>query len=169
VGKQADVRVRRGEAPDIDFVIALADESVDYGVPAGRTPDRVVLATRTRDGLAALADRLDDDRFVVLIGEVGSEPVGYLILDLVDREPTTGEPQALIVDIAVRRAHWGRYVTHRLVREAARLAEGRGLGYLVGMISASNQRALRTAERLGFSVERHQVVMRLPGKSTRRE
>ena len=168
VGKQPDVTVRRGGTSDIVFVIELASELVGYSVPGGRTPDQGLLATRIRDGLVALADRLADDRFVILIGEVGAEPVGYLILDLADREPTTGEPQALIVDIAVRRSDWGRYVTHRLVREAAHVAERRGLGYLVGMISASNQRALRTAERLGFTVERHQVVMRLPAAFPRR-
>jgi len=163
------VTVRRGEASDIEFVDELANESVEYSVPAGRTPDRQLLAERIRSGLAALADHLADDRFVVVIGEVGPERVGYLILDLADREPTTGEPQAVIVDIAVRRVAWGRYVTHRLVREAARLAEDRGLGYLVGTISASNQRALRTAQRIGFAVERHQVVMRLSGAPARRE
>lgn len=151
------------------FVDGLANESVEYSVPAGRIPDRQLLAERIRSGLAALTDRLAEDRYVVLIGEVGPERVGYLILDMADREPTTGELQALIVDIAVRRSDWGRYVTHQLVREAARLAEGRGLAYLVGMISAENQRALRTSERLGFAVERHQVVMRLPAASSRPE
>lgn len=169
MGEQLHVTVRRGEAPDIEFVNELANASIEYSVPAARIPDGPVLAQRIRSGLAALTERLADDRYVVLIAEVGPERVGYLILDMRDREPTTGEAQALIVDIAVRRSDWGRYVSHRLVREAAAQAEARGLAYLVGMISASNQRALRTAQRLGFDVERHQVVMRLPAASSPRE
>lgn len=169
MSEQLHVTVRRGESSDIEFVNELAETSVEYSVPTGRIADRQLLAERIRSGLAALSDRLADDRYLVLIAEVEPERVGYLILDTGDREPTTGELQAVIVDIAVRRSDWGRYVAHRLVREAALLAEGRGLAYLVGTISASNRRALRTAQRLGFAVERHQVVMRLPVAPSRTE
>ena len=153
--------VRRGTAADIDFVRTLAAEVASHSVPSGRAPRPAAIRVHIAEATALLASHLDGDRIVLLIAERGGQPAGYLVLDLDDLEATTGEIQAAIVDIAVRPEDWGRYVTHHLVGTAAELARQRGRAHLVGTITAANRRALVTARRIGFEVERHQVVLRL--------
>lgn len=158
---RARIQVRPATPDDVPFVRELSVESIVHGIPAGRRVSPEAAREYARSSVSRLDEWLARTDVAVLIAEMEGEAVGYLILDLADREPSTGERQAFIVDLAARRDRWGRYVPHHLVEAAARLAAERGLAYLVGMVSADNRRALVTSGRLDFSVERHQIVRRL--------
>ena len=158
IGSQGAVTVRPGSIEDLAFVSELASDSVTHGIPATRAVAPAAVREYVRAGASRLEAWLRRPDFALLVAERAGEPVGYLMLDLADREPSTGERQAFIIDLGVRRDSWGRYVPHRLVEAAARLAAARGLDYLVGVVSAGNRRALVTSRRLGFEIERHQVV-----------
>lgn len=155
------VEIREASAADAAFVRDLAAESIVHSIPSTRRIDPTVAQHHARESFARLDEWMSRPDSVALIAERGGEQVGYILLDVAETEVTTGERQAFIVDMAVRRSDWGRYVARRLVEAASRVAASRGVPYLVGLISDTNPRALRTATMaLGFEIERYQVVRR---------
>ena len=161
----APIEVREATPADLEFVRRLDIEVAGDGIPSTRD----LTADEARRLAAASYDDPDvvralAERFVTLIAEErtegGVERLGFIRLDLASIEPSTGEPQCFIDQLAVVRAHWGRRVARRLVEGAARLAAERGLTYLVGVVSATDTWTLDHALSLGFAVERHQIVMR---------
>lgn len=140
------------------FVRKLAMESALHGVPYGRSISNRAIKARVRDSIAAIAP---DEDTVILIAcdEAGDKPLGYLILELFDIEDSTGERQSLIYDLAVHPKYWGTPAVRYLVREAARRTAQAGLQYMIGEVSAHNDRTYLQALRLGFELERFQIVM----------
>lgn len=156
-------RVRLATLKDIPLVRALAVEMVVHGIPHTRHIDPTLVQARTRESLAQLEMTLMDKDFRILVAENDEtgEFLGYIMLDFRSRESSTGEAQVMIHDLAVRRAHWGRYVVNRLVKGAAALAAERGIPYLVGEVTKSNERTLGTAiKAFDFEIERHQIMKR---------
>lgn len=154
--------IRLAKSHDVDAIRELAELAIVAGIPSTReaTPEQV------RAFCAANYQHLDDmlkqDRnFVILVEEDAREITGYLMLDFGHIEPCTGEKQCFIVDLAVRPDKRGRFATNRLVKKASQLAAARGLKYLVGMVSSSNNRTIALGQKaLGFEIERVQVVRR---------
>ena len=158
--------VRPATTADLPFVRALDVEAAVAGIPATRA---ITPAELRRAALASYerpeTRRLLEEGFETLVAQDWHDDaprlLGFIRLDFASREPATGEPQCFIDQLAVTRDQWGRGATHRLVARAAELAAERGLGYLVGMVSASNRRTLEIAVgALGFEVERVQIVLR---------
>lgn len=156
------IEVREARLDDIPWVRDLAVRSVVFGVPVGRDIPNAEVQAHVRRTLADLEFTFRrDPAFRILVAENPDtgERLGYLMLDLAHQEASTGEPQAMIHDLAVEPRNWGRYVVHRLVRRAAQTAHERGLRYMIGEVTADNRRTLVQALRLGFVLERHQIVM----------
>ena len=165
-GAAAAVEVREATTADLDFVRELDVEAGALGIPATRdaTAEEVrQLAWASYTEIESV--RALRDRFVTLLAEErldgGTRPLGFIRLDFASVEPSTGEAQCFIDQLAVAREHWGRGVTHELIECAARMAAARGLKYLVGVVSVNNTRTLGIAlGALGFEVERQQIVKR---------
>lgn len=137
---------------DYTWLIELAVGSVQFGVPSSRPASQV--EERARHSLADLEATCSDGSVVALIAWEGERRVGYLILQLEERDHFTGTAQSFIYDLAVERDRWGAQVVHRLVEQAARETARRGHRFLVGEVTFDNQRTLVQARRLGFVVER---------------
>lgn len=167
-----NIGVRDASHDDMRFVRRLAMESALHGVPYGRSISNRAIKARVRESIKSIEP---DEDTVVLIAynEEDQKPVGYLILDLTDIEDSTGERQSLIYDLAVHPRHWGTPAVGHLVREAARRTAKAGLSYMIGEVSAHNDRTYLQALRLGFELERFQIVMacseegpeKMPGRS----
>lgn len=166
------IQIRRARLKDINYIRTLSVESVVYGIPDTRDVAADFVRQRARESLHNLELTLMRPDFVILLAEAvpddpaqgdgTSQRVGYIMLDLASIESSTGEAQCMIVDLAVQRNYWGRWVVNHLVKAAARLTAERGLKYLVGEVTASNQRTLGTAlKRLDFKVERYQIMRRV--------
>lgn len=166
-----NITIREAELADFPWLRQLAIQSSIYGIPHGRT-------VRNREVQAVAGQHLKnleitagtDPNFVILVATIAEtgERLGYIMLDLNHVEASTAESQSLIHDLAVEPEHWGKHVVHRLVDAAARTTAERGLGYMVGEVTAGNRRTLVQALRLGFEIERYQIVMRcsLQGPAT---
>ncbi|HXE72764.1 MAG TPA: GNAT family N-acetyltransferase [Candidatus Nitrosotenuis sp.] len=155
-----DIEVREARLADIAWVRSLAVRSAVYGIPHTRDISEREVQAQARKNLENLELTFNSRDFVLLVATRGSQRLGYLMLDLSHIEPSTGEREGLIYDLAVAPEHWGRFVVHRLVRRAAQITAQRGFKYLVGEVSTNNRRTLVQALRLGFEVERYQIVMR---------
>lgn len=138
---------------DFAFVRDLALRSVAYGVPSSRIQPEE-LCQRAGEHLADLHQTCRDQPVVALIAWEGERRVGYLILQLDERDPYSGQAQSFIYDLAVEPDRWGAYVVNRLVAEAARVTSARGARFMVGEVTRDNMRTLVQARRLGFVVER---------------
>jgi ribosomal protein S18 acetylase RimI-like enzyme len=152
------IGVRDASDRDMRFVRRLATDSALHGVPYGRSISNAAIKARVRGSIAAIEP---NEETVVLIAfdQETEKPIGYLILELYDIEDSTGERQSLIYDLAVHPKHWGTPAVRYLVREAARRTAKAGLKYMIGEVSAHNDRTYLQALRLGFELERLQIVM----------
>lgn len=144
-------------AEDFAFVSDLASRSVVYGVPSTRPEDSESLRQRARESLAELAEACASGFVVALIAFEGERRVGYLLLQLSERDPYSGEVQSFIHDLAVEPDRWGAYVVNHLVAEAARVTAARGARIMLGEVTRDNMRTLVQARRLGFVIERVRV------------
>ncbi|MEW6278057.1 MAG: GNAT family N-acetyltransferase [Candidatus Eremiobacterota bacterium] len=156
-----NVEVREADEQDLAWVVALAEQCVVFGIPAGRPLSDGEVRENARRNLATLpAAALENPAVKVLVAfdaETG-ERLGYLILTLDERDALTGTPQSFIYDLAVDPRHWGRYVVHRLVRRAAQVTAEHGLSFMVGEVTVDNERTLVQARRLGFQVESYRMA-----------
>ena len=157
------VEVRQARLEDVPWVRDLAVRSVGHGIPATRRIPLAEVQAQARRHLSDLELTFQaDPTFLVLVASdrATGQRLGYLMLDLAHREASTGEPQAMIHDLAVEPEHWGRGVAQALVGRAARIAHGHGLDSLVGEVTAGNRRPLVNALSMGFAVERYQISAR---------
>ncbi|MFA5505275.1 MAG: GNAT family N-acetyltransferase [Vulcanimicrobiota bacterium] len=152
------IGVRDAGDKDMRYVRRLAVESALHGVPYGRSISNAAIKARVRESISSIQP---DEETVVLVAfdKESDKPMGYLILDLYDIEDSTGERQSLIYDLAVHPRHWGTPAVRLLVQEAARRTAQAGLQYMIGEVSAHNDRTYLQALRLGFELERFQIVM----------
>jgi ribosomal protein S18 acetylase RimI-like enzyme len=152
------VGVRDAQGSDIPFVRRLAQESILYTIPYGRTTQNSVVQARVRENLRGL-EPSEDMTVLIAYRQDNERAIGYLILQLNELDDATGDRQSYIYDLAVEPRYWGTPAVRLLVREAARRTHQAGLHYMSGEISAHNQRTYLQALRLGFELERLKIVM----------
>lgn len=152
------VTVRLAQQADIPYVRRLAQESILYTIPYGRTTANSAVQARVREALRELG-RLQEVQVLVATLAENGKLIGYLILQLDEPDDTTGDRQSYIYDLAVEKRYWGTPAVRLLVQEAARCTARAGLSYMSGEISAHNERTYLQALRLGFELERMRIVM----------
>ncbi len=155
----ATLTVRRGRRGDLPFIKDLLIESLTESIPDCRDIPNQTIRDRAQTEID-LEEMLSRRReFAFLVAVMGETPAGFLILELNQVEETTGEMQTLVYHFAVAPQYLGLRVDRRLVTEAAKLTHSRGCRYMIGRVSASNRRAMLSALRQGFELERVQLVM----------
>lgn len=152
------IAVRDASDSDLRFVRRLAPEAILHTIPYTRTTSNSAVSARVRENLRELTS--DEETLFLIAYRVDSEkPMGYLILKLDDIDSSTGDRQSYIFDLAVEPRYWGTPAVRHLVHEAARRTAQAGLTHMSGEITAHNQRTYLQALRLGFELERFQIVM----------
>lgn len=152
------IGVRDASDADLRFMRKLALDSALHGIPYGRKVSNSAVKARIRESIARIVPDRDTIILIAYLEET-SKPIGYLILELGELEGSTGEPQSMIYDLGVHPKYWGTPAVRHLVNEAARRTAKAGLDYMVGEVSAHNERTYLQALRLGFELERFQIVM----------
>jgi len=155
--------VRQACCEDIFFVLWLNTQCAEYIIPAGRERPRDEVQYRFLNiySRMSLAER---EEFTSLIIEdrLKDSSIGYLLFKTESSDAITGVRLGYIYDIAIHPDYWGRRATQRLMREGENYMVRKGIGYLLGDISDSNQRALKTAiKSIGFFHERVRWMKRL--------
>lgn len=143
---------------DLRFMRKLALESALHGIPYGRKVSNSAVRARIRESIAMIKPG-GDTLVLIAYRQDNSKPVGYLILELDQIEGSTGDRQSMIYDLGVHPDYWGTPVVRHLVHEAAKRTAAAGLIYMIGEVSAHNDRTYLQALRLGFELERFQIVM----------
>ncbi len=170
------IEIREATAEDHAWLKRLIVKSSVYGVPYGRDiPNQVVKAKARQGAQEVIARSVSDPNFQALIAfDVESgDRLGYYFLDYSHIEPSTGEPQSHIFDMGVEEDYWGSQTGPSMVKDAAKRTGRAGLRYMRAEISADNRRSLLKAMRMGFELERYQLVMactpegraKMPGRS----
>lgn len=170
------IAVRRARITDIPFIRRLTLETLEFGIPEERDISNKQVKINSLpflQDLETFLHRKKDVAFLVAADdEKDDQPVGFLMLEFNHVEDSTGEPQTYVANLAVDPEYWGRYVVNLLVREAAKLSGQKGYKYMSSKISASNQRTVLQALRLGFQIERYQMtlactpegIVKMPGR-----
>ncbi len=157
------IEIRPAELADLPVIKRLTLECSDLGIPANRDISNEAVRAAAQEHLAGL-DRLLYRRrqaaVLVAVDRARSDTVvGFLILEFDQIEEATGERQSFIYNLAVESSYFGKYVGHKLVWEAAKVSYERGFRYMTSRVTASNERALLSAIKLGFEIERYQLTL----------
>ncbi len=138
--------LKEGGPANQEFVTTLAVTNLDEVLPPGRSQERSLYLEST----LRLFQNLDyGGRHRLFLVRYRHRAIGYLILDLQDSE------DAYLLDMGVRRAHWGQRAAQFLVRSAENFLVTNGYQYLYAQVSAANRRSYLTARRsLGFQDRR---------------
>lgn len=155
-------QVRLARPSDSTFLAYLNSVSLPFVLPAGREHDLDRIAAQSMSVYSNLLRKNDPGDLILILTEKRRQ-IGYLILKLgTDGQDPLSTPLAYVYDLAIERAHWGRRGVLQIMRTGSNLLFERGIPLLVGDISASNPRALKTAQRnLGFAIEwtRHGISL----------
>jgi len=162
----------KGAIPMENFVVRLGHET---DVPVLRDLAKKVwsvnlspLRASSKDFIETGADQFfgvvaKNKAFTILILEESDtqEVAGFLILMLDFVEPLTLEKETYFMDVVIDPKYWGKSLWKPLFKRAEEMARERNNGYLLAMITASNERSLATFKSWGFEIERYQVLKRL--------
>jgi len=170
------IEIRPATLQDVPTIKRLTLECADLGIPDNRDiPNETVRASAEQflGDLDRLIYRRRQAAVLVAVDRAKADAVvGFLILEFNQIEETTGESQSFIYNMAVEPAYFGKYVGHKLVWEAAKISHQHGFRYMTSRVTASNERALLSAIKLGFEIERYQLTLacgpegraRMPGR-----
>lgn len=157
------IEIRLATLQDVPTIKRLTLECADLGIPANRDIENNTVRATAELFLAEL-DRLIYRRrqaaVLVAVDRAKEDVViGFLILEFNQIEESTGESQSFIHNMAVESGYLGKYVGHKLVWEAAKISHQHGFRYMSSRVTASNERALLSAIKLGFEIERYQLTL----------
>lgn len=155
-----NILVRTAEASDLPWIRRLAVESGTHTLPKSRKVSAAALSSRVQGSIMQLS-KDPDCHFLVAYEEGKNIRLGYLILLLHQVDEASGEPQSTIYDVAVEPKFRGGNAIRCLIKRAAQVSREHGFSYLSGEVTADNRRAYLQALRLGFALERYQIVMPL--------
>lgn len=169
------IEVRRAGLADVPFIRELSLEVVGQGIPEQRDIPTEQVKELCQQGLQDLESWITRKREFAILVAVDTEKndkAGFIIIEFNHTEESTGEKQSYIFNLAVRPQYWGKWAGHRLVWEACKVSHQRGYRYMTSKVTASNERALLSAVKMGFEIERYQLTIacgpegrvRMPGR-----
>lgn len=138
-----------------DFLIAVRNAAMlPHTVCAEREYDLSELTFRSMESIFQQVHR-QDGASLALVLVLGQEQIGHLLLELNERS-------AYVYDLAVSEEHWGGKAISYFIRAGLQVLFQRRIPLMWGDVSASNQRALKFAQRfLGFTVDCRRYGRRL--------
>lgn len=153
-----EIRVRTARTLDLPWLRQLMVDSSIYNIPVGRDiPNGEVQRAVLRD-FNGIVEGTED--LIILVAEnQNAVRMGFMLLMLNQVSHATGEAQGQVYSLAIEPKFWGSAAASRLVHEAAKITGEHGHRYLVGQITADNQRMKQKSIRMGFEVEGYEIVM----------
>lgn len=154
--------VRQAGPEDIQAVIDLAVEMVVYSVSPLRPTTHEEVRKYRRADLEALETAIGKPHAGVFLAETAEGMmIGHVIVFGGQRDSSTGETQAWVFDLAVRREWWGRGIGQQLMEAAEQFARTQNCERLGLGVTIANERAVRFYQELGYLEERVQMVKKL--------
>jgi ribosomal protein S18 acetylase RimI-like enzyme len=142
--------VRRAEASDIEAVLELWHEFMDFHAAFGAYFGRAEDSDEEFRGW--LTQRLEADRSLLLVAEIDGRTIGYLLGADADRPPVFAlRRYGMIFDLAVTASHRRRGVGSALLERAMEWFEARGLERVELNVLLANERASSFWRERGFT------------------
>lgn len=154
--------VRPATVLDFRRIKSLSLEMIPFSKPPDRDVSdemlRELFALQMYDPVQARAER---NAFYLVVQTPDREFAGFLCAER-ETDPICGTLQMKLVNIAVRRAFWGRRAAQALVDRFVNLAVEEHLEYITGVIATANRRSHGFfARAYGSRDERRQLVRKL--------
>lgn len=118
----------------------------------------------TPELIADFRKRLSDGQTYIFIGEVGGQPIGCIVTQIIERpdNPYSYAHRALLIDqISVNPEQRSRGYGEALMQQAFDLAKSLRIATVLLGVWAFNQRAIAFYERLGFVARDLRMEMQL--------
>lgn len=159
----ADLFIRVATEDDLARVSELAVDLVITSRSAHRdeVTDEEIRDYRRRnfEQLSTVLEMPEGGLFVA--NDPDGRHVGHVLLLGNQFDPISEMPQAWVYDVSVQRDWWGKGVGKLLMDTAELFAKNLGLGYIGLGVTEANARAVDFYKRLGYDVERVQMVKKL--------
>jgi hypothetical protein len=155
------IHVRLGNHEDIHAIKTLAIERCKVNIPPTRNVSEEEVKRNIESTFSLWAKTTPNIPFLKILILEDKETktfLGYLLLLLNQIEPATGEKQAFILDGAIVSKYEGKKLWIPLMEKAEEIAREHHHRYIVGMITVTNKTSLLLSQRLGYKIERYQVV-----------
>ncbi|MFP4498326.1 MAG: GNAT family N-acetyltransferase [Vulcanimicrobiota bacterium] len=163
--RQENIKVRPGEESDRFFMMLLNAQNSGFLIPADRKASSEEIQQKYFEHYSQMP--IDEEPFLhIFIAEdlINLQPAGYIIIKTSAIDQVSRQSMAYIYDLNVHKDYWGKYVTQRLVKEAENWLVEDNIHLLIGDISDSNPRPLKTAlKTLNFTLYSRRWVKE-PGK-----
>ncbi len=143
---QKELQVREGNESDRMFLMLLNAQNSGFLIPSNRRASREKIQQVYLSFYSAMEIE-ENSMMKVLVAQDKKtfRSVGYIIIKMSVVDAVSKKPLAYIYDLNVHRDYWGKYVAQRLVREAENHMLTTRARILLGDVSHSNPRALKTA------------------------
>ncbi|WP_263260653.1 GNAT family N-acetyltransferase [Pseudomonas sp. RIT-PI-S] len=140
------VTIRRAATADEDKVLELVERLVEFGPPAWRNAEQMVIVDKRRIA-AALQAQGEDPK--VMVATLGGEVAGFVHVHSL-KDHYRDAPHGHVSDIVVAPAHEGHGVGRLLLDAARAWATEQGFQWLTISVFEDNRRAAEMYERAGF-------------------
>jgi len=150
------VAVRRAVLADAELLHELARHTFPLACPPSTTPEAIAEFISRHLSAESFRSYLGEATREILIGEVGSQPAGYVLLFRGEpQDPDvaavlTGRPTMELSKCYVLSEFHGAGVARALVAEGCSLARGEGFAAMWLGVNQQNVRANRFYEKMGF-------------------
>lgn len=158
MNQTSEVRIRTAELRDKDFILSLVPRLMEFGPPPWR-PATQMTATDMEVIEGVLLT--NPSGTIVLVAEDKSgAPLGFIHLNTT-RDYFTRESHGHVSDIVVAPNGEGRGVGRALIEAGEAWSRAQGFRLLTLNVFASNERALKLYERLGYGQDTIKYVKEL--------
>jgi GNAT superfamily N-acetyltransferase len=142
-------KIRQATEGDIESITELWQQLVDYHAQLG--PNWAPAPDRAEHFVRFLADQLAKEEVLILIAEVGGQPVGYCHAAIGSRPPIFEQTEhCLVLDLVVAESDRKRGTGGRLLAAIEDWARDRGVRRIEVGVACSNSAAVSFYSNRGF-------------------
>lgn len=161
--RENTVLIRKAKLRDVNKLAEMAFVLLDYHskydreLYSGPSKKKQIKLFKQR-----LKRKIFDKNGLLLVAELNSEIIGYLMASIQDRTALFKVNKwAHIHDIFVEKNFRGRGIGRKLIKTTKRFFKKKGLKYLELEVHPKNTQAMRNYEKLGFREFEQQMVLKL--------
>ena len=159
-----EFQVRKAVNRDVPQIIALDEEMSVCSLSPIREATALEVKEYRRQDMMYLYEILPKEEFGIFLAESQTgEFLGHIIVGCRQVESSTGELQAWIYDLSVKKEYWGKGVAQKLNQAAEDFAAGFNHKYIGLGVTSSNLRAVKFYENCGYREERKRMLKKFEG------
>ncbi|KXA88536.1 hypothetical protein AKJ61_04715 [candidate division MSBL1 archaeon SCGC-AAA259B11] len=161
VGNMKNINFRKAEKEDMDELVRLWEEFMEYNLKSVENPEKQQWMELTEDApqksRSHFKDQIEQDNYIVLLAENNSEIIGYIVATIEERPPIFKEGKlGIIKELFVKKDYRNEVLGNILAEKAKNWLKEREVNLLKVRVLETNEKADRFWNSLGF--ENHMKI-----------